>query len=159
MNAVHNWAARWNIPLAAIAELMETMGAGYNHPVNHSTAASEASVQSRVRLEASKKGVVLFRNNVGMLFNEGGTPVRYGLCNDTPALNKQFKSGDLIGLRPVMIMPTHVGKTIGQFVSREIKREGWAYTGSAGEQQQLNWLKLITANGGDAKFTTGEGSL
>jgi hypothetical protein len=48
---------------------------------------------------------------------------------------------------------------IGQFMSREIKKEGWRYTGDEDEVAQLRWLELVVAYGGDACFTTGEGSL
>lgn len=120
---------------------------------------NEAAVQSLVRLEAVEKGVRLWRNNVGALIDSRGVPVRFGLANDSATLNKAIKSGDLIGWRPVLIGPEHVGMTIAQFVSRECKRPGWVYHGSPHEVAQAEWLRLVQADGGDAAFCTGVGTL
>jgi hypothetical protein len=120
---------------------------------------SEAFVQSIVRLEAARKGIKLWRNNVGVLEDKTGRPVRYGLGNDSPALNKKVKSGDLIGWRPVLILSDHVGSMIAQFVSRECKRPDWVCTGTEHELAQIKWMDAINADGGDARFVTGEGSL
>jgi hypothetical protein len=123
------------------------------------TKESEAAVQVRVRLEASKLGIHLWRNNVGVTFGEDGVPVRYGLANDSKALNQQIKSSDLIGIRPVMITQEHVGTVMGQFVAREVKREGWKYTGSAREVAQQRFIDLIKSLGGDACFASRAGTL
>ena len=120
---------------------------------------SETLVQSRVRLEASRKGLKLWRNNVGAIKDERGIPVRFGLANDTKKLNEKIKSGDLIGWRPVLITPAHVGSTLAQFVSRECKKPAWTYTGTAHEVAQLRWIQAVIADGGDAKFCNAEGSL
>lgn len=120
---------------------------------------SEAWASSMVRLEASSKGILLFRNNVGALQDKTGRLVRYGLANDSDKVNDVLKSGDLIGVRPVLIQPHHVGHTLGQFVSREMKEPGWQYTGDEHEVAQLQWANLINSAGGDARFATGEGTL
>jgi hypothetical protein len=123
---------------------------------------SEALVQSRLRLEAAGTGMRLWRNNVGVLPNRDGRPVRYGLANDTKALNEKLKSGDLIGWRRRVITPADVGYAIAQFVSRECKPQGWTLAGPgnvglfAHEQAQQRWIDLILADGGDACFYTGE---
>lgn len=121
---------------------------------------SEAYVQSTVRIEAAMLGnIKLWRNNSGVAIDSRGVPVRYGLANDSPVINAKVKSADLIGWRKVEIRAKHVGSHIGQFVSRECKPPEWRYTGSDREQAQLRWIEAITADGGDASFATGKGTL
>jgi hypothetical protein len=111
-------------------------------------------------LEATRVGARLFRNNVGAgTVMESNSFLRWGLANESKAVNTRLKSGDLIGLRPRVIVQADVGSTIGQFVSREIKRPGWKYTGSPREEAQLRWAELIMSLGGDAAIVTGTGSL
>lgn len=165
--AVYQWAARHGVTLAALNELQALFGMhGTPHAVSegHELPAevkgtSEAAVQAAVRLEAARKGVRLFRNNVGALVDSRGVPVRYGLANDSKQLNEVMKSADLIGWRPLLIEPRHVGTVVAQFVSREVKAVGWHYTGADREPAQLAWAQLVTAGGGDAAFCTGVGTL
>ena len=119
---------------------------------------SEAHAQSVVRLDAAAQGVWLTRNNVGVLQDRNGRPVRYGLANESKQQNEVMKSADLIGIRPVAITPDMIGGTIGQFVSREVKPAGWSYTGTGREAAQMTWARLVIKYGGDAKFATGAGS-
>lgn len=159
---LHEWALKWSIPFDAFRDLQTALGT-YTPPLPQSvervSPKSEAFVQSVVRLEASEKRAYLFRNNVGALKDTTGRVVRYGLANDTPAMNAAIKSADLIGWRPLVIQPHHVGFTIAQFLSRECKPEGWQYTGTEREPAQLAWINLVNAHGGDAAFATGKGSL
>ena len=157
MNNLTKWAAKWGVPFAAIDELRAQMGLHYEP--QHTEGHSEAGATSRVRLEASKAGVWLTRNNVGALKDERGVPVRYGLANESKEQNKNFKSSDLIGIRPVVIGAEHFGLTLGVFVAREMKAPGWVYKGGKHEQGQLNFLNFVAAKGGDAAFCTGEGTL
>lgn len=120
---------------------------------------SEAAVQALVRLEAARKGVRLWRNNVGVLKDKTDRPVRYGLANDSSALNANLKSGDLIGWRPVVITQAMVGTTIAQFVSRECKAVGWVYRGDEREQAQLRWHTMVRDAGGDSAFATTDDTL
>ena len=126
---------------------------------------SEAYVQSLVRLEAPGKGVRLWRNNVGVLLDANGRPVRYGLANDSRKLNEDLKSGDLIGWRRRLITVADVGYVVAQFVSLECKPPDWrpAPPGHSErfkhEEAQRRWAALINADGGDARFVTGEGVL
>lgn len=120
---------------------------------------SEAGILSDIRLEASERGIRLWRNNVGATYTPTGQFIRYGLANDSAQLNTVIKSADLIGIRPVIITQEHVGITIGQFVSREVKKPGWRYAGTDREKAQLTWADLILSLGGDACFTTGRGTL
>ena len=154
------WAIRNGVTIRALAELSDIFGlAGEDVVPPNGSAKDEAYVQSLVRLEASKKGLKLWRNNVGVLEDKNGRPVRYGLANDSKQLNTAVKSGDLIGWRPLIVKPEMIGSTIAQFVSRECKRLGWRYTGTAREVAQLRWAQVVTKDGGDAGFCNGEGTL
>ena len=157
---VTQWAIRNQVSFKALQELKDIFGLDHI-PFTHEAQKpiSEAGVQSLVRIEAAQKGLRLWRNNVGVLTNERGTPVRYGLGNDSPKINKIIKSGDLIGWRPLLITDRLVGSTVAQFLSRECKRPGWKYTGDEHERAQLKWAELVVAAGGDGGFCTGEGSL
>ena len=160
MSNIHEWAQRWGVSVEAVRDLQTTLGL-YTPPLDPGDPGfgkSEAWAQSAVRLEASEKGIKLFRNNVGALKDERGRLVRYGLGNDSPAMNEILKSGDLIGWRPVVILPHHVGHTIAQFVSREVKAPGWQFTGKGREGPQLTWENLVNSGGGDAAFATGPGT-
>lgn len=158
--AVKYWAARYGVSSQAMLELAEIFGmSGRLGLPPEVKGTSEAAVSSAVRLEAARKGIRLWRNNVGALLDARGVPVRYGLANESKEVNAVIKSADLIGIRPVLIEQQHVGQLIGQFVSREVKRVGWRYTGADREPAQLAWATLVTAAGGDACFTTGIGSL
>ena len=117
---------------------------------------SEEVVKQLIRLEASRVGVRLWRNNVGVLQDVYGRPVRFGLANDSPAINKEFKSADFIGITPHVISMLDVGRTVGIFTSIEAKREGWIYTGKGRELAQNNWKDLVLSLGGIAKFSTGD---
>lgn len=156
---LETWAIQWGVPFAALADLRERLRLNGNDYMDEKAGASEAAVQAVVRLEASRKGVLLWRNNVGALKDERGVLVRYGLANTSAGENKILKSGDLVGVRPVLIGPQHVGQTIGQFVSREVKEKGWAYKATPREAAQLAWANLVLSVGGDASFCSGEGTL
>lgn len=155
--ALVEWAARWGIPADALADLAARLTHQYAAGENDRRA--EAYVQSQVRLDEAKRGNLLWRNNVGVLRNERGTPVRYGLANDSPALNAKLKSSDLIGLTPVTIAPHMVGAVIGQFTALETKHAGWKYSGDERETAQAAFIQLVVSHGGRAAFTTGPGVL
>ena len=158
--AVYQWVARHGVTLQALAELQALFGMHGGHDLPPEVkGTSEAAVQAAVRLEAARKGVRLFRNNVGALVDSRGVPVRYGLANDSKQVNEVMKSADLIGWRPLLIEHRHVGTVVAQFVSREVKAVGWHYTGSDREPAQLAWAQLVTSGGGDAAFCTGVGTL
>jgi len=152
------WAIKWGVPFEAVEDLRRQMGAiNTDPPLIHGE--SEAAVQVRIRLEASLKGGRLWRNNVGGAYTDTGQFIRYGLANESKQMNDKIKSHDLIGLRPVQITATHVGHTIGQFVSREAKPANWKYAGTPREVAQLRFAELVIALGGDAAFATSEGTL
>lgn len=119
---------------------------------------TEQDLSLLIRHEAAQLGIVLWRNNVGALRTETGY-IRFGLANDSAQLNAKLKSSDLIGIRPVIIKPGMIGKTIGQFVAREVKRPEWVYNPDHPAQAaQAAWLTLIRRKGGDACFVQDLGS-
>ncbi len=138
---IKEWARRWNVSEIALADLRTLMVGDYDS-LTEPVLGSEAAVSNQVRLAASRKGIRLFRNNLGAGRLENGSYVRWGLCNDSAALNAKIKSSDLIGIRPD-----------GIFIAREVKHAGWKYKGTPREEAQLRFIELITALGGDAKFT------
>lgn len=114
---------------------------------------SENAVKAEVMLQASQRGWILWRNNVGVAKRQDGVPVRYGLANVSHTMNQITKSSDLIGIRPVVITQEMVGQTIGQFVAIETKHEGWKYTGGGREAAQKNYIDSVNQLGGMALFT------
>lgn len=157
-----DWAAKWNVSADALVDL-RLMIEGHLPvaPVPPPSAPehTEAYVLSSIRLEAARKKIYLWRNNVGAGYSEDGSFMRWGLANDSKKLNEALKSADLIGCRPVVVTPAMVGHTIGQFVSRECKEPGWKYSGTPREKAQLAWAKLILSLGGDAGFATNDQTL
>ena len=120
---------------------------------------SEADVMKIKRLEATENGAWLSRNNVGAYIAPNGQMIRYGLANDSKQVNKRTKSCDLIGIKPILITPQHIGMIIGQFIGFECKRQGWKYSGTNEEKGQLNFINIINSYGGDIRFSTGEKTL
>lgn len=158
---LRSWAARHGVSLAALVELEGLMGLTHA-PVpkpDDEPMGSEGRQQSLVLLEAGEKGIHLFRNNVGALRDDRGIPVRYGLANESAKQNELIKSADLIGWQPVVIQPWMVGYKIAQFLSVEMKKEDWVFTGDDHENAQLAWAELVNASGGRAMFATGPGKL
>ena len=104
---------------------------------------SEQRIQSAVRLEAARKGYTLWRNNVGVLLDKRGVPLRYGLANDSAAVNGIFKSADLIGW-----------DASGRFVSIEVKADKGRV-----HPAQENWANLVNSRGGLGLIINQEGML
>lgn len=73
---------------------------------------SETDLIQRVRLAFCHGACRLWRNNVGMLFDGFGRPVKFGLCEG---------SSDLIGYQSVTITPDMVGQRVAVFVALEGK--------------------------------------
>lgn len=120
----------------------------------------EQRAQQEVLLACGALGISAWRNNVGALPDpRTGRLIRFGLGNESAALNAKLKSSDLIGLRRVVVTPDMVGQTIGQFVSLELKPPGWAYSGTPRERAQLAWVEHVRRWGGFACFTTGADDL
>lgn len=83
-------------------------------------------------------------------------PVRFGLANDSPEVNKICKSGDLIGWTPVLVTPDMIGQYLPVFTSVEVKALTWRPALSGGkfehEQAQRNWAAIVREAGGFAGF-------
>ncbi len=153
---LNQWARKWNLSTEALRELVEIWCAHDTDPNTFNCdGMSETAVTSRGRLEESKRGTRLWRNNSGALKDERGRLVRYGLCNDSAQANKIMKSADFIGIRPTLITVDMIGWTIGQFVAREYKEGSWKYTGKEREVAQKTFIDTINALGGDACFWNG----
>lgn len=97
---------------------------------------SEQTIQQHIRVACSKGDCRLYRNNCGVLRDQRGVPVRYGL---------QTGSSDLIGWRTITITPDMIGQRIAVFTSIEVK----SATGRIRQEQQ-QWLDAVTAAGGIA---------
>lgn len=159
MTQFNDWATRHDISPGALDELRAIMTQVNTEPSRIITGASEAAVQNAIRLEASGVGCRLWRNNVGACEDKRGRQIRYGLANDSSKMNGYIKSSDLIGIKPVLVVPGMVGSIIGQFVAREVKAGNWQYKATDREIAQLRFLELVIALGGDACFANGEGTL
>lgn len=164
MSLIRMWGARYGVTPAALDELEGLLGiAGRQalcEPSETGEPGSESRQQSLIRLEAGRKDILLFRNNVGVLQDSTGRPVRYGLANDSKQMNERIKSSDLIGIERVQVTPAHVGSIIGRFVARECKHEGWSFRPTDKHAAaQLRWIDLINSYGGNAAFASGEGTL
>jgi hypothetical protein len=146
MMTLTEWAIKHGVGIVALHALQRDV-LGLDTPPSPEALLkpqSETAVQAEARLVASKAGHRLWRNNVGALLDDRGVPVRYGLCNDSKAVNDKFKSSDLIGIEA----------GTGRFLSFECKPSGWRYTGTEREQAQLAWIGLINSLGGRARFIT-----
>jgi hypothetical protein len=149
------WAIRHSVSLQALQELHVLLTSTVSAPPDTSNGTLETDVLARVRLAASQAGDVLWRNNSGVLKNERGVPIRFGLCNDSEKLNDHAKSSDLIGIKRLTVTREMVGSVVGQFYAREVKRVGWVYKGTPREVAQLRFIETVVAMGGDAAFSVG----
>jgi hypothetical protein len=151
------WATRNHVSPAAMRELRDLMIGEYAPNIRtDEPPLSEAAVQNNIRMVATRAGHRLFRNNVGAGKLADGSYIRWGIANDSEAVNKVCKSSDLIGIKRVVITPAHVGQVLGQFWAVEVKRAGWKYSGTEREVAQLKFLSLVTSMGGCAHFSTGD---
>lgn len=105
---------------------------------------TETDVQNAVRLAIQAAGGVAWRNNVGALTDQRGIPVRFGLGNDSAALNRVFKMGDLVGIMPP-----------GRFIMLECKEPAWRWRATPREVAQWEAIREVRRFGGRAGFVTG----
>jgi len=97
---------------------------------------SEQHIQQHIRLACSTGPVRLFRNNTGVLRDQHGRPVSFGLCKG---------SADLIGWTTRTITAEMVGQQVAVFTSIEVKT---AIGRLSPEQRQ--WLAAVETAGGIA---------
>lgn len=120
----------------------------------------EAKATENVWLRASVWGSRLFRNNSGVLKNDRGTPVRFGLGNESAKINKRLKSSDLIGFTPVTITQDMVGKQVAVMTAIEVKPAGTKirteWNERSREWAQQKFIDLVNRFGGLAGFATNE---
>jgi len=152
---IFEWAKQWRIPFEAIKDLEHRLG--MDGVGDAPEGPSEAAIQAQVRLQASRMGGRLWRNNSGAGKLSDGSFIRWGLANDSARVNKHVKSSDLIGIMPRIVTIDMLGHTVGIFTAREVKAAGWRYTGTEREQAQLRWLQIINSLGGDAQFVSAPG--
>lgn len=116
---------------------------------------SEAAVQSHVRLAFSDIGPI-WRNNSGACQDETGRMIRYGLGNDSSALNQHIKSSDLVGITPVTAYLQSVGWcTLGVFTALEIKSPGWKFSEADKRAvAQAKFHDIVREAGGFAGFVS-----
>ena len=134
------WVRVYQIPPQAVAAFY-----GMVLPVSNVTATSEAATQNLIRIEASKYGFTMWRNNNGAVTTDDGRHIRFGVGNDSKKLNEIWKSPDLIGIGPN-----------GRFVGCEVKRPDWRAPENNRDRAQLNCLNQINALGGIGFFATSE---
>lgn len=161
------WAAKHP---AAAADMAQMIGATEWIADSKTAGKSESWSQKTARINIANQGAYSWRNNVGAMpskcqcgaklccpaCGKGLGHHRWGLANDSPQLNKKFKSSDLILAIPRLITSNMVGTVIAQFGAVETKRPGWRYMKTEREMGQANWLALVQKIGGYATFTTGE---
>ena len=97
---------------------------------------SEQHIQQHIRLACSTGPVRLFRNNTGVLRDQHGRPVSFGLCKG---------SADLIGWTTRTITPDMVGQQVAGFTSIEVKTASGRLT-----PEQRQWLAAVETAGGIA---------
>jgi hypothetical protein len=99
---------------------------------------TEANVQAKILLDVSiYPNIRLFRNNVGVLKDERGAHVRYGVCNPG--------GSDLLGWTTKTITPDMVGTKVAIFTAVEVKGPKGQAT-----EAQINFISRVKQAGGIA---------
>lgn len=122
--------------------------------------ASEELVQQQIRMMIAEEfpSVHCWRNNVGAAQDATGRVIRYGLMNDSKALNENFKSSDLVGIRPVMVTPEMVGSVLGVFFAIECKAGSWqTKINDPHTMAQQRFIQLVSNAGGLSGFAQTKG--
>lgn len=115
---------------------------------------SETAIANQTRRDFAFIGP-LHRNNVGVLKDRRGVPVRYGLANESKAENERIKSSDLIGITPTLITLEMVGSIIGVYTALETKHSDWVFKeNDPHTRAQLNFHNIVRNAGGYAGFVS-----
>jgi len=159
MCLISDWANRRRIPADALAELFGLLG--YEPDVPETCQGKEESyVQSMIRLAAAAQAYNLGRNNRGALPNEAGVPIRFGWLNDTAALDKVCKTGDLIGYQSGWFrdFETFEPVKVAVFAMVECKKASWSGFNPKDKREtaQNRAIQMVLAGGGIACFSTGQ---
>lgn len=110
-------------------------------------AKTEAPAQANSRIEASKIGARLFRNNRGLFKTiDGKRHVRAGLEADG--------ASDLVGDYPVKITQEMVGMTLAVAFYVEVKEPKWKKPSDPREEQQATFINSANSRGAIAFFLT-----
>ncbi|AUR83587.1 hypothetical protein NVP1072O_28 [Vibrio phage 1.072.O._10N.286.48.A12] len=128
----------------------------------------EARASQQCRLFAGRHKCRLFRNNSGVLPDQHGTPVFFGLGN-TPKkvagkkVSEIRKSSDDIGYTIVTVTPEMVGHQLAVFTTIEYKAAGFkikaVYPEKSREAKQLVWIDMAKKAGGIGGFACDKASL
>lgn len=114
---------------------------------------TENPIQQQIRLAAAYQHLQLWRNNSGACEDKTGRQIRYGLANDSAAMNARIKSSDLIGITPTLVTPDMVGHLLGVFTAIEVKAEDWRFRPSDKRAvAQLAFHDIVRQAGGYAGF-------
>ena len=90
---------------------------------------AETNIMNRIMLSMSKKGFMVWRNNVGVFKSmDGSQTIRIG----------QVGSSDIMAIKPTVITQDMVGQTLGIFVAVEVKTA----TGKQSEPQK-KWQAAV----------------
>ena len=93
----------------------------------------ETNIMNRIMLAMSKKGWLVWRNNVGLFKTpDGKRSINIGVKG----------SPDIMAIKPTVITPDMVGKTVGIFVGVEVKTA----TGRQSEAQK-KWQGVAESKG------------
>lgn len=152
---IRQWAARHGVSPQAVSELMGVLGEPADVQGDIKEGRTEAAGQQEIRLGASLCGARLWRNNVGASVDDNGNFIRYGLANESKAMNEVVKSSDLIGITPKQITLDDIGSTLGVFTAIECKRADWVFKGDKHEKAQLAFINAVRAMGGIGQFARG----
>ena len=106
----------------------------------------EPALLRKIMLSLSEHGVRLFRNNCGMLKDERGNFIRYGVCNPG--------GSDLIGWTSIVVTPEMFGKRVAIFTAIEAKMGDTQTT-----PEQQSFIAAVNLAGGVAVIAREEDSV